>query len=178
VTFRLADSLPAAVLRRIVAERRRALETFRANGRQDSRAESKRIRRLFSRRIEACLDSGTGNCFLANPPVAKIVAQALRHFDGERYELFAWCVMPNHVHVVFRPLAGNSLAAIVHSWKSFSSQRANRLIGRIGVFWQREYYDHLIRGGEQFARAVRYVSENPARAGLRDWKWVEVYAER
>ncbi len=83
--------------------------------------------------------------------------------------------MPNHVHVVFQPLAGHGLADILHSWKSFTAKKANRLLGRLGEFWQREYYDHLIRDGEEFQRIVRYVGENPRRAGLRNWPWVEVY---
>jgi len=177
VTFRLADSLPAAVLKRIAAERRDLLERLRTSSQLVVRSEIKRQQRLLSKRIEAYLDRGGGSCHLTNPAVSEIVVGALRHFDGTRYELHAWCVMPNHVHVVFRPLGENSLAAIVHSWKSFSAQRANRLLGRTGVFWQREYYDHLIRDGEQLAKAVRYVAKNPERARLRDWKWVAVYAQ-
>jgi len=176
VTFRLADSLPAAVLRRIVSERRQALEKARASSLPHSLAETKRLKRLFSKRIELYLDTGAGRCYLAEPSVAEIVVAALRHFDGIRYELHAWCVMPNHVHIVFRPLGENSLAAIIHSWKSFSAQRANRELGRTGDFWQREYYDHLLRNAGQLARAIRYVAQNPQRAGLTNWKWAEVYS--
>ena len=175
MTFRLADSLPAAVLRRIVAERRKALEKLHRCGQPDTLSETKRLRRSFSQRIEAYLDGGRGCCCLANPPVAEMIAGALRHFDGVRYELHAWCVMPNHVHVVFRPFPDHSLASIVHSWKSFTALRANLTLGRGGNFWQREYYDHLIRNTEQLARAVRYIAENPVRAGLKGWKWVEVF---
>ena len=82
--------------------------------------------------------------------------------------------MPNHVHVVVRLLPGNKLADVVHSWKSFTAKRANELLGRSGSFWQREYYDHLIRDEQELERAMRYVSENPVKAGLRDWKWVWV----
>jgi REP element-mobilizing transposase RayT len=82
--------------------------------------------------------------------------------------------MPNHVHVVLRVLPGNKLADVVHSWKSFTAKQANELLGRRGSFWQREYYDHLIRDEQELERAMRYVSENPAKAGLRDWKWVWV----
>ena len=172
VTFRLVDSLPASLLRRIVSKRRQALEKAPASCRPDSLSERKRLKRLFSRRIEAYLDAGKGCCSLAHPAVAEIVAEAIRHFDGLRYELFAWCIMPNHVHVVFRPLKENSLAAILHSWKSFTAQSANRILGRTGIFWQREYYDHLVRNGEQFARAIRYIAQNPGRAGLKNWKWM------
>ena len=80
--------------------------------------------------------------------------------------------MPNHVHVVFRQLADHTLAGIVHGWKSYTAKEANRLLRRTGVFWQREYYDHLVRDEADFRRIVRYVLENPKEAGLRDWPWV------
>ena len=91
-----------------------------------------------------------------------------------RYRIYAWCVMPNHVHALFRILDGHDLAKILHAWKSFSSKRANRLLGRSGEFWQREYYDHLVRSERVFYRIVNYILENPNRAGLRDWKWIGV----
>jgi REP element-mobilizing transposase RayT len=107
-----------------------------------------------------------------NSAIAEQVANALRYFDEKRYRLFAWCVMPNHVHVVARFFPAQTLATVVHSWKSFSAKQANQILGRHGVFWQREYYDHLIRSEEEFERAIRYVTENPAKAQLKDWKWV------
>jgi REP element-mobilizing transposase RayT len=109
---------------------------------------------------------------LANEAVAKVVADALRHFDGVQHELFAWCVMPNHVHVVFQVLAEYTLPQIMHSWKSYSAKQANKILGRSGYFWQREYYDHLVRDVSEFHRAVAYVIDNPKRAGLKNWEWV------
>ena len=91
--------------------------------------------------------------------------------------------MPNHVHVVIQPFAGKTttagtavphseLSEILHSWKSFTSKEANKLLRRSGDFWQAEYYDHLIRDESDFRHAVRYVLDNPIKAGLRNWKWV------
>ena len=136
--------------------------------------ERARIQRLSTPVIERFLDSGAGACHLQNSTIAEEVANALRYFDGNRYQLFAWCVMPNHVHVVARLFPGQTLATVVHSWKSFSAKRANQILGTHGVFWQREYYDHLIRSQEEFQRSLRYVSENPVKAQLKDWKWVWV----
>jgi REP element-mobilizing transposase RayT len=158
VTFRLADSLPRAS--RLEAELQR------------SRTQKPMASR--SRRLEALLDNGAGACYLANPKIAVVVRSALMCFDGDRYRLFAWCLMPNHVHVVFQPAEGNALAEILHSWKSFTAQQANQLLGKRGPFWQREYHDHLIRNAEQFTRAVHYVAENPVRVGLTNWPWVYV----
>jgi REP element-mobilizing transposase RayT len=106
--------------------------------------------------------------------IATLVAAALKLFDGERYHLSAWCVMPNHVHVVLRPFVSWKLPAILHSWKSFTAKRANELLGRSGTFWQREYYDHLVRNSKEYIRVVNYVTENPIRAGLKDWEWTGI----
>jgi REP element-mobilizing transposase RayT len=105
------------------------------------------------------LSQGTRHCFLRQPPVADIVANALQQFDGSRYKLLAWCVMPNRVHVVFQPQEGQSLDTILHSWKSFTSQKINRHLSREGSRWQR---------GEQLLRAIRYTAENPRKAGMTD----------
>ena len=139
-----------------------------------SASERKQIQRLSAPAIEEYLDKGEGACHLRNPAVADETASALRHFDEQRYRLFAWCVMPNHVHVVARLFPSHALAAVVHSWKSFSAKTANRLLGLRGAFWQREYYDHLIRNESDFEHSLDYVAENPAKARLKDWKWVWV----
>jgi REP element-mobilizing transposase RayT len=174
ITFRLADSLPQSVLDRIESERQAIVKTAVGLRRDLSADERARIQRLSTPVIERFLDSGAGACHLQNSTIAEEVANALRYFDGKRYRLFAWCVMPNHVHVVARLFPGQTLATVVHSWKSFSAKRANRILGINGVFWQKEYYDHLIRSEGEFERAIRYVNENPAKARLKDWKWVWV----
>ena len=172
VTFRLADSLPAQVLETFRSERQNILATAAQLGRELSADERKRIARLFSTKIERHLDACAGSCVLARPNIAVLVADAIRHFDGSRYRLLAWCVMPNHVHIVVRLFPGQELAAAIHSWKSFSAKRINRNLGRSGPLWGREYYDHLVRDGDQLGRIVRYVINNPVKAGLKDWAWV------
>jgi REP element-mobilizing transposase RayT len=172
VTFRLADSMPQEVLRRILFARKDIPSTAGQMGRTISEPERKRLAKLHTRRIEGYLDAGAGACFLRNDAVARVVADSLRQFHGSRYQLFAWCVMPNHVHVVFQTHVGNTLARILHSWKSFSAKRANQILHRSAEFWQREYYDHMVRDVSEFHRAVQYVLDNPQRAGLKDWPWV------
>jgi REP element-mobilizing transposase RayT len=172
VTFRLADSLPASVLQAYEFERRDIIQTASQQGRKLTQQEIQRLDQLFSERIDRYLDSGAGACHLARPDIAELVANALKYFDGERYCLHAWCVMPNHVHTVFTILPAGSLDGILHSWKSFTSKEANKLLGTTGTFWQREYYDRLIRDADEFRSFVNYTVENPVRAGLRNWKWV------
>lgn len=151
ITFRLADSLPRAV-----AESLAKLT--------DSLSETDRS-----------LDSGYGACWLGESAVADLVQDALVHFDGQRYRLLAWCIMPNHVHAVVQPVAGNSLGGIVQSWKSFTAKAANRLLGREGPFWHKDYFDRYIRDEGHLARTVDYVENNPVKAGLitaaADWPW-------
>jgi REP element-mobilizing transposase RayT len=172
VNFRLADSLPSSVLKTWEFEREDIIKTALQMNRPLTASEEKRLDLLFSEKIEKYLDEGRGACWMRKDEVAAIVKNVLQHFDGERYRLHAWCIMPNHVHAVLQPFAGFELPGILHSWKSFSSKRANRVLGRTGEFWQPEYYDHLIQDEGDFASQVEYVLANPSRAGLEKWKWV------
>ena len=122
VTFRLADSLPNTVLEQFRTERESIMAPAAHLGRELSANEKQRIAKLFSTKIERHLDAGAGSCVLARPNIAGLVADAIRHFDGGRYRLLAWCVMPNHVHIVVRLFPGQKLAAVIHSWKSFSAK--------------------------------------------------------
>ena len=107
-----------------------------------------------------------GSCILRKPEIASIVQNALLHFEGTRYFLSGWCVMPNHVHVVVTPLAPHTLPEILHSWKSFTSNQINRKLGLSGTLWERESFDHVIRSSEEWERLVSYTEENPVAAGL------------
>jgi len=172
VTFRLSDSLPASVLSQIRAERAAIIATARQMNRELSSDERRKLQRLSTPIIERYLDNGSGACHLRVPTVAETVVGSLRCFNEKRYRLFAWCIMPNHVHIVFKIFPGHSLAEVVHSWKSYTANVANRILRRRGSFWQREYYDHLIRNQTELERAILYVSLNPEKAHLQNWKWV------
>jgi hypothetical protein len=136
ITFRLADSLPKSVLNRIESERQAIVKTANQLHRALSADERKKIQLLSTPIIEQFLDNGAGACHLRNPVIADDLANTLRHFDQRRYRLFAWCIMPNHVHVVVRLLPRENLSAVVHSWKSLSAKQANRILGAHGAFWQ------------------------------------------
>ena len=158
VAFRLADGVPRELLRRWRAELRGA----------DRAAE-------LRERIARYEDAGHGACHLRQPEIARLVQDALLHFDGDRYRLLAWCVMPNHVHVLIEQTPDHRLADVVQSWKSFTAKRANRMLGRDGPFWAQDYFDRYIRDESHFEAARRYIHENPVRAGLcaaaADWPW-------
>jgi REP element-mobilizing transposase RayT len=159
LTFRLRDSLPAEVTRGLLAEREHLARMC------STAVERARLDTGFALRLDRELDSGYGSCLLREH--GRVVANALRHFDGERYALHAWCVMPNHVHVMLHVLRGADVPKIVHSWKSFTAHEI-----RLGVIWQREYFDRIVRSPEDYMRTREYIRANPVRAGLKDWPWV------
>jgi REP element-mobilizing transposase RayT len=161
VTFRLTDALPAGVLERWEEDLRVLPE-----------GEAKRQKYIL---VERYLDAGHGDCHLRNPRSAEIVQNALFHFAGERYDLHAWCVMPNHVHTLFTPYAAWDWSEIAGSWRSFTAKRCNRVIGRTGRFWQRDPFDRYIRDQAHFDKTASYIENNPVKAGLceksDDWPW-------
>jgi len=174
VTFRLADSLPKELTIELRGEKE-AIE--RASlARTTVRGDGERLQELQAllRRAERCLDGGQGRCDMRDSRVAQIVADAIRNFHGSRYELFAWCVMPNHVHALFSPMGEHMLDSILHSWKSYTALKVNKVLARTGRFWQREYFDHLVRDEASFRKFAQYIQNNPKRAGLCDWPWVGV----
>jgi len=185
VTFRLWDSLPQQVVDSWLFERKNIIKTAEQVKGPLSDHEERRLAHLYSEKVERYLNAGYGSCFMKDPRVATLIQSALFHFSEVRYSLAAWCVMPNHVHVVVQPFGRREITAgtavphaelsdILHSWKSFTSKEANKLLERSGEFWQAEYYDHLIRNEADFRRAVRYVLKNPINARLKDWRWVGV----
>jgi Rad3-related DNA helicase/REP element-mobilizing transposase RayT len=177
VNVRLTDSLPAHVLEAWRTERSSILQNAKDQGRPLTWEEITRLDHLHSEKVEKFLDAGLGACWLKMPNVARLVADALAHFDNQRYRLLAWCIMPNHVHVVLNPIEGHDLPGILHSWKSFTALKANRLLSRSGEFWQPEYYDHLVRDPNELVHAIEYAWTNPEQVGLKDWKWRERFDE-
>jgi len=168
VCFHLFDSLPQALLAQWREELRRGPASKTLHAKDD-------VQREWRRRIHDALDRGYGSCFLKEDRIAQVVEGALLHFDGVRYVLHAWCVMPNHVHTLFTPLVGFKMSGIVHSWKSFTAHECNKILNRSGRFWEREPFDRYIRNQRHFDNAVAYIESNPVKAGLcedpTDWLW-------
>lgn len=118
------------------------------------------------------MDQGHGCCALQTPEAAECVVETWKRFAPERYDLIAWVVMPNHVHILIRVHEGWSLGKIIQSWKSYTG---SRLKAAHGVGWQRDYWDRFIRNEEHFFATVKYIHENPVKAKLvisaQDWQW-------
>ena len=171
VTFRLFDSLPQVVMDEWRAERQSIEDRAKSQNRSLTHHELRRLDELYSERVEKQLDAGHGECWLRDPRIAALATGALKHFDGQRYQLISWCVMPNHIHAVVQPAPGFELSQILHSWKRHIAREANKLLDRAGEFWQVEYYDHLIRDEDDLLHAVDYAMNNADSAGLREWTW-------
>lgn len=169
VTWRLDDALPKTKLDGWRAEKEAWLKhSPQPWDEQTARAYHER----FSARLDAWLDSGHGSCLLRRPECARIVADALRHFSGTRYALDAFVVMPNHVHVLFRPLEGRTLEEILHSWKSFTAKEINKAASRRGTLWKEDYWDRMIRNAAHLNACRRYIIENPAKARLSAGEYI------
>ena len=165
LTWRLADSLPVAKLKELNEEK---LAWQQANPEPLDAELTKEFHALFSGKIEEWLDAGEGECILKDPALRKIVDDALHHFEGDRYDLHAFAVMPNHVHVIIRLFPGENLSDVLHSWKSFSAKQINRATGNTGTIWQDESFDRIVRSATHLERLISYVQENPAKAKLRE----------
>jgi REP element-mobilizing transposase RayT len=116
-----------------------------------------------------------GSCLLAEPRIAEMVQNSVKHFHGRRYYLHAWCVMGNHLHVVYTAMGEHAPHDIHHSWKSYTAHQANTILNRTGTFWESEGFDHLVRSIEDLEWFIEYVENNPVAAGLcrskEDWRW-------
>ncbi len=163
VTFRLHDSLAQDQLRAWGAEKE-IWESHHPKPWDEKTWEEYHER--FTGLMEKWLDLGYGACALRKPEVGKVVESALRHFDGDRYQLGDFVIMPNHVHVLVRPTEGYELEKILHSWKSFTAKQANALINGSGDFWRSEYFDHVVRSAAQYEKFCAYIRENPVKAKL------------
>ena len=163
VTFRTADSLPKSLLRLLKSQRSLWLKEHPPPW--DRRSERAFVAK-FIRPVERWLDIGFGKCHLAQWEISKIVESTLRHFDGLRYVLDEYSIMPTHVHSLVLPLEGIGLSKILASWKGYSGARINRVLRRKGRFWMEESFDRIVRDTAELGRYRRYIRTNPMKAGL------------
>jgi len=170
VRFSLHDSIPARVRDDLLRERKVILKRLK-NRENLGYADKRQLIIAYNRRIDRVLDNGYGECRLSDRTIARMVADSLKYFEGRRYWLYVWVVMPNHVHCLVQPHDGVRLDRVMHSWKSYTSNKANKMLGRSGEFWQRESFDHIMRRAEQLVRSMDYIERNPEKAGLKEWPW-------
>ena len=152
ITFRLYDSMPRYIINTWKEE---------LNITDEEKTPIPIMTQLLDR-INKYEDAGYGQCFLKDERIAKLVENALLHFDGERYRLLCWCIMPNHVHVLIEMMPEYSLTSILHSWRTFTAREANEILGRTGEFWQKEYFDRYIRNAQHYRDTIDYIDNKVA----------------
>ena len=180
--FRLAGSLPAEAMERLRAdaeEVERKLLTI-TDSQERLLLRDKEQRKLFAKWDDALHKNKTGPFWLKDERIVQIVTDSILYHDGDWFDVLAYCIMPNHTHLVLTPYESSdttdySLTKIMHNIKRNSANHANKILGRTGSFWQHENYDHFARDEKELERIIKYVLYNPVKAGLTDdwskWKW-------
>ncbi|MGB0258972.1 MAG: transposase [Coraliomargarita sp.] len=163
VTFRLADSIPQNKLKQWRAERH---EWLHAHPEPWSDKVLEEYEERFPKKFQKWLDAGHGCCCLKEESSAQILRNALLYFNGERYKLDDWVIMPNHVHALLHLKANETLPKVLHSLKSFTAKEINKLRGKSGEFWQSESYDRIVRSEAELGHFRKYIRENPSKAGI------------
>ena len=162
LTFRLADSLPEALLSGWREERDQWLKW---NPQPWSPAQEKQYHQEFSGARERWLDAAHGSCSLADPLIRERVVEAL-FSPAENVVFWSVVVMPNHIHLLCSITGGRTLGALMGSLKGRAARLANLARETHGAFWSKDYFDRLVRDSEHFRHCARYIRNNPRKAGL------------
>ena len=204
ITFRLFGSIPKATIREYKAKKDWLdNELERISHRKDNEPSNTiqsqyqslvEFQRTWFKKFEDILDTAKdGPMWLGENEIRQIVADKLLEDDGNKYRLDAFCIMSNHVHVVFKPNLSETnlsevkisnrptfiseeatLPKIMQSLKGSTSRKANLFLNRKGSFWDAESYDHYIHNDAEFYRIIKYILNNPVKAKLvhhwKDWK--------
>jgi putative transposase len=184
ITFRLAGSLPIAELNRLIAEQ----TLLNAKNKvpdplKESTLERRNWKYMFGKLDEILAGGKTGPNWLSDHRIASMLAESFHFCDHRQYELDAYCIMPNHVHLACLPNRKEdetyfSLAGITQTIKGYTARKANQILNRQGAFWEHENYDHVIRDAEEYQRIITYIQMNPVKANLVDrwekWEWTFV----
>lgn len=180
VTFRLAGSLPKNAIRQLKESKDKFYKNF--SNRADYPSKSRKFKASIFKKYESLLDGqGTGPVWLSNKNIADIVKEALHYRDNKEYDLYAFCIMSNHVHLVFRELYSNlddqknedafPVTKILQGLKSYTGLMANRELNRSGAFWHEESYDRLIRNANELNNTIQYTLNNPVKINLvKNWR--------
>ncbi len=173
ITFRLADSLPVSVVQSLKDEMDFSIQKLKKEKPKNFKYLINQLKHDFSFKYDHYLDHKPyGNCYLKNENVAQIVADKIHKFDGEYYELEAFIIMPNHVHLLFDTSLQMENEGIDLESNYF---QLDKIMGRKGTFWMKDSYDHYIRNEKDWENILEYIINNPVNAGLvddwKDWKF-------
>ena len=183
ITFRLRNSIPLEVLKKMRYEKEITILAIRQNKKLSEIEKREAVyieEKRFFRKYDKALEMYAANeDFLENPEIAQIVAKKIHEYDGKYYDLIAYCIMPNHVHLLFDTAnyENTNISQTMKLIKGGSAYLCNRKLQRKGNFWQEESYDHYVRNAKELENIIRYIVQNPVKAGLvEDWeKWEFTY---
>ena len=185
ITFRLANSLPKNVIDQLKFDYK-SLVKLSKNNKQHKKIYDKKIHELINRYDMYLHKTSKGPFYLRKKEIADLVCNTMKYNDTKMYDLISYCVMPNHVHILFQPNEISieeyvPISNIMHSIKSFTANRANQILGRKGQFWEHESFDRYSRSDEDTIKIIRYILDNPVVAGLvskrENWPWSYVKKE-
>lgn len=190
ITFRLANSLPANIIKKLVEEKENHQKIIQAKFQEKEQKERLyELEKKYFRHFDAWLDRchAESPVWLRQEKIARIVSEVIHEFDGQRYALMAYCIMPNHVHLLIDTrgykidvshrgtTAHYPLSDMLKQLKGRSSHLANQALKRSRMFWQHESYDHVVRDSKELERIHWYILNNPVKAGLvtqwQDWPY-------
>ena len=172
VTLHLAGAIPNVSQHRIHQEAL-ALKTAATKW---NRKLTLAIARMVFRELEKWLDRCAHVNYLSQPPIADIVIESLQHRQHNNlWNIFDSVIMPNHLHMFFEIDNELSLKREMQLFKRWTARQAKKLLGPVKKFWQVEWFDHWSRSDEQDAKIIRYIANNPVKAGLvkcaEDWPY-------
>lgn len=188
ITFLLAGALPRHKVDSLKELRRKLIKSVNPDGTGVSVKDKYQIHKKIFSKYELILDNPkAGPVWLKDHRVAEIVSESIHHRAGKNYDLYAYCIMSNHVHMIFEHLAdfntkpsNHPVSDILRDLKKYTARKSNSVLNRSGKFWHNESYDHVIRNNDELENQIAYVLHNPVKAGLvADWKdWPYTYCKK
>ena len=189
VTFRLSDSLPQHVIKALKKEMHIAVNRVKLGQPKDRNDHIIEIKKIYFTNFEHPLDDKIyGECYLSMPDIAQIIKNKLHSLDGVQYDLIAYCIMPNHVHMLVDfsiqivdangfyhldiPENYTQLSSVMKMIKGGSAYESNKVLERNGSFWYKDSYDRYIRDEKDYWNVINYIIHNPVKANLVE-KWNE-----
>ncbi|MEZ3576545.1 MAG: transposase [Muribaculaceae bacterium] len=154
ITFRLADSLPQSKLEEYAKIRKQIYY-------EQNNEVRKAIQQQVLDRLDYWLDQGYGSQYLGDPKIRQIVADAMHHWDGERYQLLAYVIMPNHLHILLIPAHGDDIYSTFQSIKRYTAVKINKYLQRSGSIWENDMFDYMPRNYDEFNNQLNYIIDNP-----------------
>lgn len=158
VTFRLADSLPKSKVEELKLIKDKFEQVNPKPWTEQIRLQYYKLIGPIENRL---LDNGFGSCILKIKNVRSVLSSSIMYFDNVKYEVIAFVIMPNHVHILLRLLESHTISECMHSIKSYSAKMINRLLNDTGSIWMKEYFDRMIRGEDHLRHCINYIIENP-----------------